>query len=65
MEINSEATSEKGEVNIQTSENKNPAFVSGYPFTKENKLKSFLNSVTGYIIAFSLVTALIVIAFLL
>ncbi len=61
MEINSQATSEKGEVNIQTSKNKNPAFVSGYPFTKENKLKAFVNSVTGYILVFSLVTALIVV----
>jgi hypothetical protein len=53
---------QKGEVNIQTHSTGNPAWVPGYPYTGESKLKYFLNSVPGYLIAFVVTTALIVAA---
>lgn len=55
------AENQKGEVNIQTHSAANPAWVPGYPYTGESKTKYFFNSVPGYLIAFAVTTALIVI----
>lgn len=53
---------QKGEVNIQTQSSSKPAFIPGHPYTSESKTKQFLYSFVGYIIAFSVTTALIVLA---
>ena len=56
------AENQKGEVNIQTKSTANPAYVPGYPFTEESKTKAFLYSAGGYLVAFVVTTALIVLA---
>ena len=53
---------QKGEVNIQTRSSANPAYVPGHPFTGESSTKDFLYSVGGYLVAFIISTALIVLA---
>lgn len=50
----------KGEVNIQTKSSASPAYIPGHPFTGESKTKQFLYSVPGYLIAFAVTTALLV-----
>lgn len=53
---------QKGEVNIQTQSSSKPAYIPGAPFTAESKTKQFLYSVSGYIVAYIVATALIVLA---
>lgn len=52
---------QKGEVNIQAHSSK-PAYVPGSPFRSESKLKRFLYSPPGYILAYVVTSTLFVLA---
>ena len=53
---------QRGEVNIQIQNSSKPAYIPGSPFMSESKLKRFLYSVPGYILAYVVVSTLFVLA---